>query len=86
MVDRGAIPGGTQRNQESVAAYVSWGTDVGPVARVLLCDAQTSGGLLIALPERDAPALVAALEKEGTPAAAIIGRVVAGPAGALTVA
>jgi selenide,water dikinase len=86
MVDRGAIPGGTQRNQESVAAHVSWGTDVGPVARVLLCDAQTSGGLLIALPERDAPALVAALEKEGTPAAAIIGRVVAGPAGALTVA
>src|SRR5437660_8368555 len=85
MVDRGAVPGGTKRNRESVEPFVTWGGDVGEVARVLLCDAQTSGGLLISVPESRLPALRAALEKEGTPAAAVFGRVMAGVPGAITV-
>jgi len=92
MVGRGAVPGGTKRNRESLEGgggggedAVSWGHGVPETTRVLLCDAQTSGGLLIALPERDAPALVAALEKEGAPAAAVIGRVVPGRPGTMAV-
>ncbi len=86
MIGRGAVPGGTKRNQESLAEAVIWGGGGVPEAdRILLCDAQTSGGLLIAVPERDAPALVAALEKERTPAAAVIGRVVAGRPGSIAV-
>jgi len=87
MVGRGAVPGGTKRNRESLEREdaVSWRPGVPEVERVLLCDAQTSGGLLIALPERDVPALVAALEKEGTPAAAVIGRVVTGHPGTIAV-
>ena len=86
LAERGAIPGGTRRNLESVAAAVTFGPGVDAVAQVMLADAQTSGGLLIAVPEPKAPPLVAALQKEGTPAAAVIGRVVAGQAGTITVA
>ena len=53
--------------------------------RVLLFDAQTSGGLLIAVDPDRASALLAALEREGTPAAARIGRLARGVAGAITV-
>ena len=87
MVARGAVPGGTKRNRESLEqeGLVSWRPGVPETTRILLCDAQTSGGLLIALPERDAPALVASLEKERAPVAAVIGRVVAGRPGTIAV-
>jgi selenophosphate synthase len=52
---------------------------------VLLFDAQTSGGLLIAVDPDRASTLLAALEREGTPAAARIGRIARGVAGAITV-
>jgi selenide,water dikinase len=86
LAERGAIPGGTRRNLESVESVVTFGAGVDDVAKLMLADAQTSGGLLIALPEAKAAALVSALQKEGTPAAAVIGRVVAGQAGTITVA
>lgn len=82
----GRIPGGTRRNMEDAADAVRWGDDVAPEIRVLLCDAQTSGGLLIALPAERADALVAALRARQAPAAAVIGEVVAGDAGAVLVA
>jgi selenide,water dikinase len=83
--ERGAVPGGSRRNRESVASRVTFADTVDETTRVLLTDAQTSGGLLIAVPEARVAALVAALERERTPAAAVIGRVTAGPAGAMTV-
>ena len=82
---RGAIPGGTTRNAESVAAAVTFADSVDRTTRVLLADAQTSGGLLIAVGAERADALVAALGREGTLAAAVIGRVVAGEAGRIAV-
>jgi selenide,water dikinase len=52
----------------------------------LLCvDAQTSGGLLLAVPKENQAALLDALREAGTPAAAVIGRLVAGPAGHIRV-
>jgi selenide,water dikinase len=59
---------------------------VDEVTKLMLADAQTSGGLLIALPAAKAPALLAALQKEGTPVAVVIGRVVPGQAGTVAVA
>ncbi len=53
---------------------------VEPALLGLLCDAQTSGGLLIALPADRADALTVALARQGTPAAAVIGRAVKGEA------
>jgi selenide,water dikinase len=43
-----------------------------------LCDAQTSGGLLISVPADRADVLIDALQAAPTPAAAIIGDVRAG--------
>jgi len=83
---RQAIPGGTQRNLESLAESVSFAAGVDEATRVLLADAQTSGGLLIAVPAGRTAALLEALARERTPAAAVVGRVVAGRAGAITVA
>jgi selenide, water dikinase len=83
--EQGAIPGGTERNLASLADAVTWGSAVGPLDRVVLADAQTSGGLLIAVAPERTEALVAALRRERTPTAAVIGRIVAGPAGRVTV-
>ena len=86
LAERGAIPGGTRRNLESLAGAVEFAAGVDETTRLLLADAQTSGGLLIALPEAQVPALRAALERERAPAAAQVGRVVAGPPGRVAVA
>jgi selenide, water dikinase len=85
LAERGAIPGGTKRNRDALASQVAFGDGVPEALRQLLCDAQTSGGLLIALAHDRADALIAALRKERTPAAARIGRIVPGPAGAIAV-
>src|SRR2546422_2727423 len=59
---------------------------VDAVTRLLLADAQTSGGLLIAVPADRRDALLAALQREHAPVAAVIGRAVPGPAGRISVA
>jgi selenide,water dikinase len=85
VADRGAIPGGTERNVANVADAVRFASSVDGTTRLLLADAQTSGGLLIAVAAERVDALVAALAREGTPAADVIGRVVAGKPGAIAV-
>jgi len=66
---QGAIPGGLKNNREFASCAVE-GSVPGPLED-LLYDPQTSGGLLISLPERDAAALTG--EFDG---AYIIGRVI----------
>jgi selenide, water dikinase len=85
LASRGIVPGGTQRNL-AAAAEVEWAEDLTPVERIICVDAQTSGGLLLAVPPENRAALLAALEGAGTPAAAVIGRLTAGPVGHVRVA
>jgi len=73
----GAIPGGTQRNLE--AAGADWAPDLTPTERLVATDAQTSGGLLLSVPAERAHALLDALRSGPSPAAAIVGRIVADP-------
>ena len=84
LASRGVIPGGTQRNLEAVPD-VEWAPDLTTADRYLCADAQTSGGLLLAVPSENEAALLAALREEHTPAAAVIGRVVAGNPGKIRV-
>jgi len=86
MAERGAIPGGTTRNLDGLAEVVAFDPGVDAVTRLLLADAQTSGGLLIAVPADRRDALLAALQREHAPVAAVIGRAVPGPAGRISVA
>ena len=86
LAGRGAVPGGTKRNLEHALSFTTFASGVADVDRILTADAQTSGGLLMAVsPDREAD-LVAALRAAGTPAAARIGTVVAGEAGRIGVA
>ncbi len=78
------IPGGTQRNRESLAEVVTW-DGVSDDAQVLLCDAQTSGGLLIAVQQDRVDLLLAALRAGGVPVAAVIGELTGPGAGEITV-
>jgi selenide,water dikinase len=71
------VPGGTERNLASLEGDVRWHPEVDRPARLLLADAQTSGGLLIAIPPEDEAALRHALEHAGAPAAATVGRITA---------
>jgi selenide,water dikinase len=85
MLARGAVPGGTLRNLSSLRDAVRFTDAVSEADRTLLADAQTSGGLLIAVGAERAERLREALAREGTPAAAVIGRVTAGAAGSVVV-
>jgi selenide, water dikinase len=75
----GCIAGGTKRNLEDVAPDVAWDDSITELQRLLLCDAQTSGGLLIAVNADRAALLLDELAAESTPAAAVVGEVVQGP-------
>ena len=52
LAEAGHVPGGTRTNLELAAAYAEFGAGLDEVDRLLACDAQTSGGLLVALPAR----------------------------------
>jgi selenophosphate synthase len=85
LVTSGVVPGGTLSNMDYTAPSVRYDEDVPEIKRVLLNDAQTSGGLLISLPETKAEALADSLTKRGVEGARVIGRVVAGDGPKITV-
>jgi len=64
LVAQGMVPGGTHRNQHYLRDIVTWSPQVSEDARLVLCDAQTSGGLLIAVPAHKSSELLALLGKE----------------------
>jgi selenide, water dikinase len=81
----GCIPGGTRRNLEDLADDALWDDSLTELQRLLLCDAQTSGGLLISVPADRADALCAALRDEQTPVAVVIGRITDGLPGRIRI-
>jgi selenide,water dikinase len=85
LTGRGAVPGGTERNRKGSAPYTKWVDDVSETDRILLNDAQTSGGLLIAVDSSRAGGLIQALRKEGTLTAAEIGEITEGRDGIVEV-
>ncbi len=64
LASDGVIPGGTRRNLEHAAGFVDFAGLDEPL-RVLLADAQTSGGLLVALAPDRVGGLLARLTREG---------------------
>lgn len=79
LIEQGYVPGGTKRNYADAEGSVTWDAAVDEVTRTLLCDAQTSGGLLISVAPARAHELVDALRREGHEAG-LIGNVVEGDA------
>lgn len=69
------LAGGSRDNQLFLRESVTIAEDVEPAHANILFDAQTSGGLLIAVSAGDAEALLDSLRQNGVDAAAVIGEV-----------
>jgi selenide,water dikinase len=83
LAEDGLVPGGTRRNQDFFADFVAFADGIDDVARTILFDAQTSGGLLFAI--RDgATDLVEDLRSQGVEAV-VIGRTTGGHPGHIKV-
>jgi len=84
LVGAGHVPGGTERNLADLERHLTFDASVPGTLRTLLVDAQTSGGLLIAVPPTRLDELLTALEGRA-PTAVAIGQVVEGTAGEIRV-
>lgn len=76
----GCIPGGTLNNIDFVKPVIRWDKDIPELLKIILADAQTSGGLLMTLPEVVAPSLLEEIRKQGNKKAIIIGKIIKGDA------
>ena len=70
------IPGGTKRNMKYVEDKITYMNNLSIHCKALLCDAQTSGGLLIAMKEEDAKEYIKEIEELSFGYANIIGQVI----------
>jgi selenide,water dikinase len=75
LIELGCLPGGTRQNLEAAAANTAFAADVTEAQRLLLADAQTSGGLLLCVRPRHLAIVEQRLAQVGSPSAAIIGRI-----------
>ena len=70
LADRDLFSGGSRRNHAAYAQQVDWG-GVQELDQLMLCDAQTSGGLLVAIPPENSSRFESAFESAPYPAARI---------------
>ena len=74
LLAQGVAPGGTRNNLAAAEAHTTWSPRLTEEERLLLCDAQTSGGLLIAVPAERLPRLLEELTSRGV-SHAVVGAV-----------
>jgi cysteine desulfurase NifS/selenium donor protein len=83
LATAGIIPGGTYNNLDFVTGRVDFG-NMSRTGKLMLCDAQTSGGLLISIPENQTEKLVRELTDKGV-SPSVIGRFTSKGEGTITV-
>ncbi len=76
LVQEGIYPGGTRKNLECCTPHVTWAEEIDEASKLILADAQTSGGLLIALPAPRADELQQAMHARGVTTCARIGEII----------
>lgn len=84
LAEAGKIPGGTKNNFVHVADDVTYSDKLDQIDRYILCDAVTSGGLLISLPSEQVDQMISELKEKGVNAS-IIGEVTNGQEGKIIV-
>jgi len=84
LAEAGEVPGGTRSNERFLASRVRWPAGLSAARQTLLCDAQTSGGLLLAVPESAVDRLLSALQERNA-SGAVIGQLIEGEAGSILV-
>jgi len=73
LAEAGCVTGASGRNWSSYGAQVQLDPRIGNVARTLLCDPQTSGGLLVACDEDAVPSVIEIFQRFGFERAGTIG-------------
>ena len=81
LITGGIIPGGTLNNLDYIKDIVEWDAAMPDPYKLILADAQTSGGLLITLPEEMADSLINDLWTNSIQDAVIIGKIKVGNPG-----
>ena len=76
LIEQGVLPGGTRRNHEAACEITKWSDAVSKTDQIVMTDAQTSGGLLIAVDPEHADIFVQSLAAAGTLAQAVIGEII----------
>ncbi|MFD1037369.1 selenide, water dikinase SelD [Virgibacillus byunsanensis] len=71
LAEAGAIPGGTKNNFAHLQGDVTFHNAIDQIDQYILCDAVTSGGLLISIADDEAEDLLSNLQKAGVEAAVI---------------
>jgi selenide, water dikinase len=84
-VAAGIAPGGTHSNRRFLADWVTYDPDITENDQLVLCDAQTSGGLLAAVPGDRARSVVRELRDMGASSTALIGSIEVGTPGRIRV-
>ena len=74
LIAQGCIPGGTQQNLKTARAVTNWNKATRQ-QQLLLTDAQTSGGLLLAIPPRRLDEVLRLLTRRQTSCRAVIGKI-----------
>jgi selenide,water dikinase len=85
LVELGMIPGGSRNNLAHVEPTTHFDAAISEETKLVLADAQTSGGLLLTVPADREAALVQELERRGTLARSVIGEVTDGAPGEISV-
>lgn len=75
LIDDGCVPGGTRQNLENTKAACEW-NGVSESMKLLLADAQTSGGLLFCVEEKRLGPVMELLKSRRTICSVVVGRVV----------
>ncbi len=73
--EKGFVCSGSFANRKQLGDRVSWGESVSKALQVVLCDAQTSGGLLIAVPPENEETLLADLDRRDDAIGVTIGTI-----------
>jgi selenophosphate synthase len=84
MAAAGVIPGGTLNNLEYAERFVLWDEKISYIKKVLLSDAQTSGGLLVCMPEGFASEFVKKLKDSGVEGV-VVGKILSNGKGLIQV-
>ena len=74
LAEQNIIPGGTRKNHKWLSGRIEYDPSISEIDQLILCDAITSGGLLISVPEAEAEKLQRILQEKNVPSA-IIGEV-----------
>lgn len=75
LAEQDVIPGGTKDNHSWLKDDVSYSKNIDGIDQLILCDAVTSGGLLISLPQEEAEDYVRSMHGKGLMETAIVGEV-----------